>query len=292
MTRTITFRSGRLPAQPARPQLRLEDHVTADLPAPPSAMDWQQPVDKTGWPMYLNDRVGDCTFAEVGHHVELITGNAAGTAVEVTDDDVLKGYEAVSGYVPGDQATDTGCYIADVMAYWHKTGVGGHRILAYASIHPANTTLVKQAIALFGGVSVGLTVSQANEDQFNAGRPWDYVKGSRSLGGHCILIGAYGPSKWRGVTWGAEQDITPAFYQHQVNEIWVPVTDEWFKDGKSPQGIDAASLGAAYTALTGQPNPFPVTPQPTPTPVPTPVPADADHALAAAIDVWRAAKKV
>jgi hypothetical protein len=266
MPRHVTFRGGRLPAQPARPQLRLEDYATADLPGPPLAADWQQPIDKTGWPMYLNDQIGDCTFAEVGHHVELVTGNAAGKALEVADSDVLKGYEAVSGYKPGDESTDTGCYIADVMAYWQKTGVGGHKILAYASIHPANTQLVQQAIALFGGVSIGISVSQANEDQFNGGKAWDYVKGSKNLGGHCVLLGAYGPSTWRVITWGAEQAMTPAFYQHQVSEIWVPVTTEWFKDGKSPQGIDMATLGADYTALTGKANPFPNAPQPMPTP--------------------------
>lgn len=284
---TITFRPGKLPAQPARPQLRLEDYVTEDLPAPPVAVDWQTPIDKTGWPMYLNDQIGDCTFAEVGHHVQLVTGNATGTPVEVADDDVLKGYEAVSGYRPGDESTDTGCYIADVMSYWHKTGVGGHKILAYASIHPSNTTLVQQAIYLFGGVSIGLSVSQANEDQFNQGKPWDYVKGSRVLGGHCVLMGAYGPNAWRVITWGAEQEMTPACYEQQVGEIYLPVTTEWFKDGKSPAGIDVATLGRDYTILTGKPNPLPnVTP---PQPKPGPV-GDADRVFAAAAKTWLAAR--
>lgn len=259
---SITFRGGKLPARPAKPQLRLEDYVTTQLAPPPMASDWQMPIDDTGWPMYLNDEIGDCTFAEVGHHIELVTGNASGKPVEVADSDVLQGYEAVSGYKPGDESTDTGCYIADVMAYWQKTGIAGHRILAYASIHPTNTTLVQQAIYLFGGVSIGLNVSQANEDQFNAGKPWDYVKGSRNLGGHCVLLGAYGPSTWRVITWGAEQAMTPAFWQHQVDEVWVPVTTEWFKDGKAPNGIDMASLGADYTALTGKPNPLPNVPTP------------------------------
>ena len=287
---TFTFRGGKLPAQPARPQLRLEDYVTAELPAPPVAVDWQQPIDRVGWPMYLNDRYGICTFAEIGHHIELVTGNAFGTAVEVTDQDVLAGYEAVGGFVPGDPSTDNGCRIADVMDYWLKTGVGGHRILAHASINPANTTLVKQVIALFGGVSVGLNVPQSAEDQFNAGRPWDYVKGSRSLGGHCVLMGAYTAAGWRVITWGAEQQMTQAFYGHEVDEIRLPVTTEWFKDGKSPAGIDMAALGADYAALTGKPNPFPNVQPPQPTPTPTPVPVDTDHALAASMRTWLTAK--
>lgn len=269
---TTTFHGGKLSAQPARPQLRLEDYVTADLPEPPESVDWQSPVDASGWPMYGNDQIGDCTFAEIGHHIQLITKAASGTAVQVSDSAVLTGYEAVSGYRPGDPSTDVGCRIADVMDYWLKTGVGGHHILAHASIHASNTKLVKQAIALFGGVSIGLNVPQSAEDQFNAGQPWDYVRGSRSLGGHCVLLGAYGPKRWKVITWAAEEEMTDLFYQHEVDEVRLPVTTEWFKGGKSPTGIDIATMGADYATLTGRPNPFadvPPAPQPTPAPTPT-----------------------
>jgi hypothetical protein len=280
----IRFRGGKLPAQPARPQLRLENYVTPDLPEPPARVDWQAPVDATGWPMYLNDQIGDCTFAEIGHHIQLVTKAATGAAVKVSDGEVLTGYEAVSGYRPGDESTDVGCRMADVMGYWKATGIGGHQILAYASIRPSNTKLVKQAIALFGGVSIGMNVPKSAEDQFNAGEPWDYVRGSRSLGGHCVLLGAYGPKKWKVITWGAEQEMTDAFYQHEVDEVWLPVTAEWFKDGKSPTGIDMQALGDDYRALTGKPNPFPnVPPQPTPPPSPTPSPVDPRLAQALAL---------
>jgi hypothetical protein len=292
---TIRFRGGKLPAQPARPQLRLEDYVTPELPAPPASVDWQTPVDATGWPMYGNAEVGDCTFAEIGHHIQLVTKASTGTAVQVSDSAVLTGYEAVSGYKPGDPSTDVGCRIADVMDYWLKTGVGGHRIIAHASIDPSNTKLVKQAIALFGGVSIGMNVPKSAEDQFNAGQPWDYVRGSRSLGGHCVLLGAYGPKQWKVITWAAEQEMTDLFYQHEVDEVRLPITLEWFKDGKSPTGIDMQAMGADYAALTGRPNPFanvPPSPTPTPPPAPTPSPAPAPdprlvqaHAL---MDEWAA----
>ncbi|MFF3151796.1 hypothetical protein [Streptomyces sp. NPDC057910] len=289
MSRSITFRGGKRPAQPARPQLRLENYVTSTLADPPASVDWQAPIDPAGWPMYLNDQYGDCTVAEVGHHIELVTGNASGKTVKVSDADVLTGYEAVSGFVPGNESTDTGCYIADVMAYWMKTGIAGHKILAYASIHPSNTKLVQQAIALFGGVSVGMNVPQSAEDQFNAGKPWDYVKGSRDLGGHCVLMGAYGPAVWKVVTWGAEQAMTSSFYAHQVDEIWLPVTTDWFVNGKSPTGIDTYTLGQDYAAITGKLNPMPQ-PQPSPVPTPTPVPAGSDQTMAAAARTWLAAK--
>jgi hypothetical protein len=282
----IRFRGGKLPAQPARPQLRLENYVTPDLPEPPARVDWQAPVDATGWPMYLNDQIGDCTFAEIGHHIQLVTKAATGVAVKVSDGEVLTGYEAVSGYRPGDESTDVGCRMADVMGYWKATGVGGHQILAYASIRPSNTKLVRQAIALFGGVSIGMNVPQSAEDQFNNGEPWDYVRGSRSLGGHCVLLGAYGAGAWKCITWGAEQEMTQAFYQHEVDEVWLPVTAEWFKDGKSPTGIDMQALGDDYRALTGKPNPFPnVPPQPTPPPAPTPA---ADPRLVQALALMQA----
>lgn len=279
----IRFRGGKLPAQPARPQLRLEKYVTADLPEPPASVDWQAPVDVAGWPMYLNDRIGCCTFAEIGHHIQLVTKAATGTAVKVSDDAILTGYEAVSGYRPGDPSSDVGARLADVMDYWLKIGVGGHRIIAHASIHPSNTKLIKQAIALFGGVSIGMNVPKSAEDQFNNGHPWTYVKGSRSLGGHCVLMGAYGPGMWKVITWAAEQEMDDLFYQHEVDEVRLPVTTEWFKDGKSPTGIDMRTMGADYAALTNRPNPFADAP-PSPTPPPSPAPAtDPRLARAAAL---------
>src|SRR5271170_2323534 len=95
--------------EPAHPRVTLEDHVDFTvLPVLPSVIDWCSKVKD--WPMYLNDQLGCCTWAEVGHALEAWTAYA-GTEVDIPQSYVLTGYEAVGGYVPGNPSTDNGCVI-------------------------------------------------------------------------------------------------------------------------------------------------------------------------------------
>ncbi|MCX4750889.1 hypothetical protein OG455_41145 [Kitasatospora sp. NBC_01287] len=289
---TLTFRGGRLPAQPARPQLRLRDYLTAGtVPPAPTTADWQSRV--TSWPMYLNDQIGDCTCAAVGHMIQAETTYGQGTTVTVADQDILTTYEKVSGYNPADPSTDQGAVIQDVLAYWQKTGIAGHKILAYASVDVGNPAEIRAAIDLFGSVDVGFNFPASAMTQFNAGQPWDVVKGSKIEGGHSVPVGAYAADgTLTCVTWGAVQKLTAAFWSTYVDEAWVVITQDWLSaKGLDPQGINLYQLGQDFAALTGKPNPIP-TPQPTPspTPAPTPAPASVDATLAAAVHTWLTAK--
>lgn len=275
---TITFRAGKLPAQPARPHLRLSA-VLSTLAAPPASCDWQ--ADSIAWPMYGNSDIGDCTCAAAGHVVNQLTFYGRGQEVQPTDGDVIGMYSAVTGYNPKKPSTDQGAYCQDVLAYFRKTGLAGHKLAAYAAVDVSNLTEVRQAINLFGSVYIGLNFPGSAMDQFNAGQPWDVVKGAQIEGGHCVIVGSYGGGKLGVITWGAETEMTEAFWKKYVDEAWV-VLDA---DGLSQAGAyfaGAASfyaLGAQFAALTGEANPIPApAPQPTPpapkpTPTPTPVPA-------------------
>lgn len=275
------FRGGKLPAQPARPQLRLSA-VLATLAAPPATCDWQS--DSITWPMYGNADWGDCVWAYTGHAVNQLTFYGSATEVEPTDDDILKGYSEVTGFdpnagPPGSNPTDQGTYIQDAMKYWRTTGVGGHKIVAYASLDVHNLVEVKKAIAEFGSISVGLNFPSSAMDQFNAGETWDVVKGARVEGGHCVMAGAYGDGRIGIVTWGAEAEMTEAFWRKYVDEAWV-VLDE---DGLNRAGAYFAgspnfyTLGQQFAALTGESNPVPqpVVPVPVPSPPPSPAPSPA-----------------
>lgn len=271
----LTFRGGRIHAQPARPKLRLGDYLTdhrsrSALATPPANADWLSAVGT--WPMYLNDQLGDCTCAAVGHMIEAATQYASGTALMITDQDVLTAYEAVGGYVPGDPSTDNGAYIQDVLAYWHATGVGGDHIVAYASVNVADMDEVRTAIELFGAVDIGFNFPGSAMDQFNNGQPWDVVAGAQVEGGHCVNVGEYDETAGTltCVTWGQKQVMTQAFWNQYVDEAWVVITHDWVNaNGTDPAGLDLFTLGQDFAALTGQPNPIPA---PAPSPVPVPVP--------------------
>jgi hypothetical protein len=271
------FRGGKLPAQPARPQLRLSTVLAERLTAPPASADWQD--DRIVWPMYGNADWGDCVFAEIGHAVNQLTYYGTGAEVEPPEDDILNAYSKVTGFdpnagPPGSNPTDQGTYIQDALKYWRKTGISGHKIVAYASLDVGNLDEIRQAIALFGSISIGMNFPDSAMDQFDTGQTWDVVKGARIEGGHCVLAGAYDKDGVGIVTWGAETRMTWKFWQKYVDEAWVCLDEDGLTTAAT-YFTGAASfyaLGQEFASLTGQKNPVP-TPQPQPTPVPTPPPA-------------------
>jgi hypothetical protein len=273
------------PYDPAvRPRVKLGPALRFDtLPAIPLVVDEVSAVPD--WPMYLNDQLGDCTIAAAGHMLEAWTQYGRGAAAKVTDAEVLKAYEAVSGYVSGRPDTDQGAVMQDVLDYWRKTGIGGHRILAFAEVDVHDLGEVTAALYLFGHVYVGLSVPQSAEDQFAAGQPWDVVSHDGGiLGGHAVDLGLRDATaqaiRYEVITWATRQVMTSAFWARYVEEAWVVADEDWITAaGSSPPGLHVNALNAQFTALTGKPGPFPAAP---PTPVP---PADADHAFA---DVLRA----
>jgi hypothetical protein len=272
---TRRYPLGKLPAQPARPQLKFSA-VLSRLPAPPASSDWQD--DSISWPMYGNDQIGDCTTAGVGHLVNQLTFYGSGTEVQPTENSVIKMYSAVTGYKPGKPATDTGAYCQDVLAYWRKKGLEGHKIVAYASLDVSNLTEIKQAITVFGTVYIGFNFPDTAMEQFDNGQPWDVVKGARNEGGHCVIVGAYDSARktFGAVTWGSEQEMTEAFWKKYVDEAWVVLDADGLNSLTGHYFAGAASLydlGVQFATLTGDPNPVPEpAPAPTPPPAPTPTP--------------------
>jgi hypothetical protein len=290
MSTTIQFRGGRLPHDANPPRLLFENYLRA-APTPPAAADWIRGVKK--WHMLLNDQLGSCTASSAGHTAQQINWNGRDQDAPVTDDQVLAMYRAISGYTPGNKATDVGATLQDALNYWHKNGIGGNRIVAFAQVRATDLDAVRLAIARFGSVYTGMWLPQSAMDQFSAGKPWTVApRRTANLGGHCVPVMAYDADSFACVTWGRVQPMTVPFFRAQFDECWVPIDLDWMRtNGLSPAGLDTAALNADYTALTGKPGPFPaVTPQPGPTPAPQPgpvSPGSANAGLVRAFEEWR-----
>jgi len=291
---------GRLkPHDPAtHPRLRLGNYLTA-YPAAPALVDYISAVN--AWPMYGNDTIGDCTVAAAGHMIQAWTRYGQGATVTISEADVIAAYSAVSGYVPGRPSTDQGAVMQDVLSYWRKTGIGGHKILGYAEVDLRNAAELKAAMDLFGHVYLGINCPDTALDQFDDGQPWDVESGAEIEGGHAIDWGyAETGANHEVITWGAVEEMTPAFLAKYGEEAWVVLSQEWINAaGSNPEGLNVAALNADFTAMTGQPGPFPVQPEPSPeppAPIPQPVPVPpspgpdpsvaADVALADAVRAW------
>lgn len=279
-----SYRLGRLPARQDPRTLRFASFARG-MAAPPATCNWT--THTPTWPVMLNDRIGDCTVAAAGHLVQEWTANALGTAgTVVSDADILAAYSAVSGYDPATGRGDNGAVMLDVLRYWSKSGIGGHKIHAYASVEPTNHVNVKQVAWAFGGSYIGLDLPVACQSLTDAGKPWDIPAGTRltgqwapgSWGGHAVPIVAYDATWLTVVTWGKLWSMSWRFFDAFCSEAWAVFSvADWLRatNGLAPSGFAHAELDAALGDVADQPpvigpEPTPPTPPPAPTPTPTP----------------------
>ncbi len=219
--------------------LRLATYVTAaSLPTPPASLSYADRVRP--WPMYANDVLGDCTIAAAGHMIELWAKLAATTATPTTAT-IKNVYRQLS---PNDQ----GCVMLDVLRYWRKVGIGGHKIDAFAALDLHDDNMTRLSCMLFGGVYLGLALPKSAEAQ--VGKVWDvpssgpnHGAGARnSWGGHGVNLVAYDEQGPSCVTWGNVQKMTWAFYHAYSDEAYAPLTGQW--ERAHVPGIDFAALKA------------------------------------------------
>ncbi len=246
----MSLKFGKLPPKFNRKTLRLSNYITGTLPTAPAKLWREYKVPPTAWGMDMNDTVGDCTCAAIAHMVMLFTAHT-GAMVTPTDDQVIAVYSAVTGYVPGDQSTDNGAAITDVLAYWQSTGIAGHKILGWAQIG-LTPPQIKLAMYLFGAVDIGFNVPQSAMDQFQTGQNWDVVSPDGGIiGGHSVPLFGAGSAGFDCTTWGANQKLTNAFAAAYVDEGYVVVTQDWINaaSGLAPNQFDLATLQADLAAV-------------------------------------------
>jgi hypothetical protein len=245
----MIMKLGRNPRRYDPRNLRMARYTTAELPPPPDSVDWTQDVSDIG--MLLNDVEGDCTCAGAGHMIQEWTAYAGNECVP-TDDQIQAVYEAVGGYVPGDPTTDNGCNMQDVLNYWRNTGIAGHKIAAYVSVDYTNLTEVKQAIALFGNVYLGvnLPVSVQGAASWELPEPDDPNGVPGSWGGHCITSPKYDADKITVWTWGKALDMSWDFLLKYGEEAWAVLSNDWTESsGLAPSQFDLATLQSDLTLV-------------------------------------------
>jgi len=228
--------------------LRMVRYLTAALPAPPLACDWTKGIKNFG--MMLNDKLGDCTIAGCGHAIQVWSANT-GSEITLFDSTVESYYEQWDGYNPNDPETDQGGIELDVLNNWRKLGLAGHALLAYADpSSPSNLEEVRQAINLFGGVYIGLSLPLTAQHQ----DVWDVKGGSNaragSWGGHCVYVPQYDAKSFTCITWGGLKTMTVAFWNKYCDEAHALLGQDWINSmGVDPQGFNLAQLQADLAAI-------------------------------------------
>ncbi len=246
----MTRRLGRLPHDPwllarlpkAAPHL---DAVAASQLV--QAVDWSRGVAPESWGMCGNDVLGDCTCAAVAHAIALWESYCPPVSF-MTDPEVVALYSAVSGYVPGNEATDAGARCADVLERWRAEGVecagALDRLSAYATIEPKRHDHVLAAIWAMGCVYAGVLLHEAQESE----ALWSDLT-TPVLGGHCVLLVAADDDGLTCVTWGELRRMSWAWWDACSEEAYALLSPRWLAAGRGPQGFPVAALQAEMRAL-------------------------------------------
>lgn len=211
---------------------------TAPLAPPPISADYGGNLKHLG--MMLNDKEGICTCAAVGHTVQTWTSQTEPSEVVLSDDVIQQLYEKF-GYIPGDPNTDNGAAATDVLKYWYNNPIQGHKLSAFASIRPGNSSDVKNAIWLCGVLYVGAQLPLTAQSGV-----WDIAAGASiqtgnsaagSWGGHAFSVIAYNETSLTCITWGALKKMSWNFWNSYVDESYAMLSPDWIeKSGKSPSG--------------------------------------------------------
>lgn len=182
----------------------------------------------TTWPMYANDRFGDCTCAAAGHMTEVWTKQVDASPRIFEDSDILDLYNRVNG------GADQGADMLTVLGEWRKVGLAKDQVLAYCEVNHADHDLVQAALWYFSGLYIGVELPETAQAQTGpGGSVWDVVPGGGpntlkgSWGGHAIDAVAYDAAGLTVVTWGALQRMTWAFWDAYVDEVYVAIPQDY-----------------------------------------------------------------
>lgn len=259
----------------------------ANVPTPPTSMDLTPTSLVAQRNVDLNDQLGNCVIAGRAHRIALITG-AAGSAFAYSAAQVLKEYERVGGYVPGDANSDQGCDMTTAAEDGVKTGYAdGSKDVGFVSVDASNKTEVMTAFFLLENGDLGLALPDAWISPFPSadGVVWDVAGAPNPENGHCVQMVGYNLTK--GVlinSWGLFLWITwPAMAKYAVasgsGELLVHANADQIAKAtaKSPEGFDWATVIQFFDTTLGG-----TAPAPAPAPAPTPAPVAGAPTLAAA----------
>jgi len=226
-----------------------------NLDAPPASVDYSLDAMPSLSRVMLNNQLGDCTCAGACQCLGIWTGNA-GDLYIASDDQVLALYEAVGGYVPGDQSTDTGADEVTVLNYLSQTGFpDGSKLAGYLAIDPTNQTEVMQAIDLFESVYFGVGLPDAWINPFPQanGFVWD-VGTPDDQNGHCFIATGYDATGVQIDTWGMLGTVTWAAMAGVDMQLYALLSPDMLAKAtqKAPTGLDWATLQADFGALGGR----------------------------------------
>jgi hypothetical protein len=271
------FKLGRRAPRVPHPKLKASRVLDLGKIAVPTTTNFRAKANTSLRRLFKNDELGDCVCAWIAHYLGLVTG-AAGAEYICTDDQVLKLYEAIGGYVPGDSSTDNGCDEDTAINYIETVGFpNGTKLLGAIAVDATNPAEIHACNFVFEGLTFAVGLADQWISPFPAGDGFVWDKAPPNpQNGH-----SYGAldNDPRGVvvgTWGLEgietfDAIAETAGPGTGGQLLALLTPDQLARGmtKAPNGVDWATIISFFNARGGN---IPV-PTPAPNPAPSPAPA-------------------
>ena len=253
------FKLGRTP-RGRDPKVCHYSSLVADkaLPAPPASVNYSH-----GMPanigMMLNDQLGDCTCADIGHSIQVWSYNSHGKMLTLPDAEILAFYEKICGYIPGQPATDQGGNMQVVRNYIQQHGIPipgttPAKVLLWVEVDKRNHDDVKRVIDECGGCSIGFNVPQyiLPDDGSPPPRQWVLQPSADNsiIGGHDVYVVGYDAHMLTLASWGGWYQMGWSFWDKFVDEAYGTACDMWVKaTGKTPAGLTVQQLEKLMNAM-------------------------------------------
>ena len=229
-----------------------DNYLAASLKPAPAAGTWVK-----SWPGILgnNSTFGTCGPTGLANQIKCQSMNATGTPIIITTPQIMTFYElfgfnpALTNPVTGNNPTDQGVNLEDMLNKAMTVGIGGHLVKGFAAVTPSNVNAMRWASIVGCSLLLGWNLQQAQENQTDEGKPWAYVPGSPVVGGHCTVCYGYeenaedGQSDWDGESWAERVSYEQGLVNHNLEECYIVLTDAGFNsDGITACGLDEAGI--------------------------------------------------
>jgi hypothetical protein len=259
---------GRLPHNPAQvarmPRLTLHPMLSGTtIPTYPPVLDRGRFQFQPG--MDDNDQIGDCTAAGYANGARAAAA-LSGYGIEITVPQAVDFYSQCSGYNPktplvdGENPTDTGAVLADVLTVQAKGGFAATNqmlVADFATVEPADLNAIRAITARTGMLYCGVDLALADQapaafwDINTPAAAGDPAPGS--WGGHCLGLwdwtGTRDTDLVRLATWGTFQTATWRWVKSRLVEAHAVM---WRDLGSAIPGLDYDRLKADLASfLTG-----------------------------------------
>ena len=227
----------------------------------PASVDYYSNASVALGNMYMNDTLGCCVEADIGHQIGVFTSYNGGNTVLFSNGDIVAAYSNIAGYIPGNPNTDQGTDPLIAWNYWKNTGFPSNnvnKIAGYVSVNASNTVEVMEAIDIFETVSFTIDLPDAYINPFPSanGFIWDIAGASDPNNGHCFAGVGYNANGIIINTWGMIGTMTwDAVKQYAVSNsggaLYTMISTEILNSQSqtNPTGLNWTQLEADLQVL-------------------------------------------